>query len=172
MGREGIVRVAGLDLSITETGLVVSGFGSGLANVHTIKSREPRDWRLVEIRREVRALLDGAELALLEDLPVHVKASGITGMVQGVVRVELMDLGIKYGLVVPATLKKYATGRGNATKPDMAVAAHKRAEMEFRNDNECDAWWLWVMANDHADQAVFTLPKDQRASLDKIKWEG
>jgi Holliday junction resolvasome RuvABC endonuclease subunit len=169
------VRTAGLDLSITETGLAATMrnvVGPGPALVHTIKSREARDWRLVEIRREVRTLLEGVELALLEDLPVHGKAAGITGMVQGVVRVELMDLGIKYGTVAPATLKKYATGRGNATKTDMAVAALKRAEMEFRNDNECDAWWLWVMVNDHADQALFTLPKDQRASLDKIKWEG
>jgi Holliday junction resolvasome RuvABC endonuclease subunit len=169
------MRVAGLDLSITETGAVATITGSDVVDVpevRTIKSREVRDWRLVEIRHEVRDLLHGVELALLEDLPVHGKAAGITGMVQGVVRVELMDLGIKYGTVAPATLKKYATGRGTASKPDMAVAAHKRAGIEFRNDNECDAWWLWVMINDHADQAPFTLPKAQRDSLEKIKWEG
>ena len=44
--------------------------------------------------------------------------------------------------VTPSTLKKFATGRGNATKPDMRMALYQRAGVDCRDDNQVDAWWL------------------------------
>lgn len=44
------------------------------------------------------------------------------------------------------TLKKFATGRGNALKPDMLAALplelKKRAAREKLDDNAVDAWWV------------------------------
>jgi hypothetical protein len=100
------------------------------------------------------------------------KGAGITGMVQGVVREMLIEEGIRYGDVGPSALKKYATGKGNASKTEMALAALKRGGIEFSNDNECDAWWLWVMARDFKGEPVFPLPQAQRAELQKIEMKG
>lgn len=165
------MKVAGLDLSMTATGVAYSPAGVYVAATALIKPRVVKDMRLVEIKSEVHKLVDGSELVLVEDLPTHAKAAGITGMVHGAVRVELIEMGIRYGTVPPATLKKYATGAGNADKIKMAVAALKRGGVEFSNDNECDAWWLWVMANDLAGHPVFALPQAQRGSLAKIDME-
>ena len=169
-----MIKVAGLDLSMTETGLVVSMPGApfGIEN-QVIKPRAVRDRRLGEIKRRVMDEVRGSELVLIEKLPPHLKSAGITGMVQGVIRDALLEEGISYGDVPPSTLKLFATGRGGASKTEMALAALKRGGLEFRNDNVCDAWWLWVVANEHLGQPVLEMPKRQRDALkDKIMMEG
>lgn len=171
-----VKKVVGLDLSMTGTGVCHQGqgpcFTDEAACTHLVRSREVKDFRLPDIKRQVREYAFDSDFALIEMLPPNMKGAGITGMVQGVIRDMLLEEGIRYGDVGPSSLKKYATGRGNASKTDMAVAALKRGGVEFTNDNECDAWWLWVMANDHLGQPVFDLPQVNRAELSKIEMKG
>jgi hypothetical protein len=162
--------VGGLDLSMTQTGACHTV--EGAACWHVIKPRELKDFRLPEIRRSLKEYMADSDLVLIEMLPPNMKGAGITGMVQGIARDLLIEEGIRYGDIGPSALKKYATGKGNASKTEMALAAMKRGGLEFTNDNECDAWWLWVMANDYLDQPVFPLPAIQRAELDKIEMKG
>ncbi len=165
------VKVLGLDLSITGTGLAHTV--EGAVCTHLIKTRDKdKDLRLADIRRVVREFGEGAALALIEAPTPRSPSSVISGMVQGVVRLQLLDMGIPYGTLMPASLKKYATGRGTGDKVPMAIAALKRAGLEFPDDNQCDAFWLWVAANDHLAQPVFDLPAVNRESLKKIKMEG
>jgi hypothetical protein len=75
-------------------------------------------------------------------------------------------------LITPATLKAYATGKGNGDKTAMAMAALKRADREFGDDNQCDAWWLRAAGLDWYGQPEFALPKVQRdreAALAKVR---
>jgi len=51
-------------------------------------------------------------------------------------------LDVTYAGVHSATLKKHATGKGNAKKPDMLAAARARLGYPGSDDNECDALWL------------------------------
>lgn len=162
--------VVGLDLSITATGLAHTV--SGEACWHLIKPKLVKDRRLGEIKAQVREYVTGAEFVLVEMLPPNMKGAGITGMVQGVIRDMLAENGIPYGDIGPSSLKKYATGKGGASKTEMSLAAMKRAGVELAEDNLCDAWWLWVMANDHLGQPVFPLPKIQRDELGKIELKG
>lgn len=164
------VKVTGLDLSMTATG--VAHTVEGAACWHLIRPKCTKDRRLAEIRDQVREYVTGSAFVLVEMLPPNMKGAGITGMVQGVVRDELLNLGISYGDVGPASLKKYATGKGNASKTEMALAAMKRAGVELAEDNVCDAWWLWVMANDHLGHPVFPLPKLHRDQLASIEMKG
>jgi Holliday junction resolvasome RuvABC endonuclease subunit len=164
------VKVAGLDLSITATG--VCHTVEQAACWHLIKPKSLKDLRLATIKCQVRQYVTGCEFVMIEMLPPNMKGAGITGMVQGVIRNMLMEEGIAYGDVGPASLKKYATGKGNASKTEMSLAAMKRAGVELAEDNVCDAWWLWVMANDHVGQPVFSLPKLQRDQLSMIERKG
>ena len=170
------LRVMGLDLSLRSTGVALPD-----GTTYRIKTRDKDgDRRLVHIRSDIRD--DLAEhrphLVVIEDLPVHAKASGITGMVHGVVRCELADAEVPYAYVVPATLKKFATDNGNATKVDMADAAYLVAGAEFPGDlnakgeggDMCDAWWLRVAGHDWLGLPLFDMPQAQRDRLSKAKW--
>jgi Holliday junction resolvasome RuvABC endonuclease subunit len=168
------VKVVGLDLSITGTGLAYPS-GDGDAVTELIKTNEKAgDARLVQIRETILDRCAGAEFALIEAPTARSASSVISGMVHGVVRLALIDLGVSYGSALPATIKKYATGKGNGNKIPMALEALKRAGREFPDDNQCDAWWAWVMAMDFSGCPVFDLPKVNRESLTKIKmhWKG
>lgn len=166
-----MIKVLGLDLSITGTGLAHTLEGE--VCTHTVKTREKdRDGRLTQIQNQIRELATGAELCLIEAPTPRSPSSVVSGMVQGAARLVLLELGIPYGTLMPASLKKFATGRGTGDKIPMAIAALKRAGLEFPNDNECDAFWLWVAANYQVGQPVFDLPALNRESLSKIKMEG
>jgi len=162
------LKVAGLDLSMTATGVCHPG-EDGAGCTHLIKPSGKGDRRLVDIRLQALTYVSGCELTLIEDLPTHAHSAGITGMVHGAVREGMLSTRLAYATVAPATLKKYATGRGNCDKTAMAVAAYRRAGVEFTDDNQCDAWWLWVMARDLTGDPVFELPKAQRDALSKVK---
>lgn len=164
------VKVAGLDFSITATG--VAHTNEGGACTHVIKTKGTKDDRLVVIKNQVLSYVQGSEFALIEGLGFASMKLAISGMVHGAVRCGLIEAGIPYATIPPTSLKKYATGSGGADKTAMAMAAYKRAEVEFTNDNECDAWWLWVALTDHLGAPVFKLPQVQRESLAKIKVEG
>jgi Holliday junction resolvasome RuvABC endonuclease subunit len=171
------MKLAGLDLSMTETGAAWTADpaapGECWAETSVIRPRLVRDRRLPEIRRRVLEVVKGADFVLIEKLPPHLKSAGITGMVHGVIRDALLEAGIPYGDIGPSSLKLFATGRGGASKTEMALAALKRGGLEFRNDNQCDAWWLWVAANEYRGCPVIELPKRQREALaDKIMVEG
>ncbi|MBX9392224.1 Holliday junction endonuclease [Streptomyces sp. TRM72054] len=168
------LRVAGLDLSITAPGLCLPD-GTAI----TIKTNtKDGDRRLQQIASEVGLALGegddgighGVDLVVIEDLPTHAKSAGITGMVHGAVRLVLLDFATPYVLITPATLKAYATGRGNADKTAMAIAALKRAGREFGDDNQCDAFWLRAAALDWYGVPEFDMPKAQRERLGKVDW--
>jgi Holliday junction resolvasome RuvABC endonuclease subunit len=162
-------RVLGLDLSLTATGVALPN-----GSCHTIKtSPSDGDLRLVQIAESIRVAITVSgpiDLAVIEDLPVGARAAGITGMVHGVVRRELAAAGVPYALVSPATLKAYATGAGNVDKTAMAMAAYKRAGVEFADDNQCDAWWLRAAGHERLDEPLVGLPAAQVARLAKAKW--
>lgn len=160
------LRVLGLDLSITAPGVARSD-----GSTYTIRVRQPGDWRLMEIEADVAQVLkEGVDLAVIEDLPTHAKSAGITGMVHGAIRLLLMTESVPYVVITPATLKAYATGKGNADKTAMAMAAYKRAGREFGDDNQCDAWWLRGAGLDWLGHPEFPLPAAQRDRLDKATW--
>ena len=151
-------NVVGLDPSLTATGIAwadetfsVSG-GKG-------------DDRLTDIHHAVTDICDGATLAVIEDLPVHGHGAGKTGMAQGVVRLALLDLCVPYVLVPPAVVKRFATGRGNATKPDLRMELYKRTGLDLAKDDEVDAWWLRAFGH-----PIVELPADRAEMLTRVSW--
>lgn len=160
-------HVTGLDLSMTSTGAAwVDG------TTETIAPKVKGDARLIEtVRRILACIPTVGSLVVIEDLPANAKSAGITGMMQGAVRHALLERDIPYVSVVPSTLKKYATGKGNAGKPEMAVAAYKRFEMEFGSDDDrCDAWWLRAAGLDALGRPLCVMPAAQRAALVVVNW--
>ncbi|MFJ1581595.1 Holliday junction endonuclease [Streptomyces sp. NPDC088182] len=167
-------KVLGLDLSITATGIAYRDGSTGT----TGGPSEHGDGRLLTIEQAVTIALGGDDIGLgplpdlvvLEDLPTHARAAGITGMVHGVVRTLLLRRGVPYVALTPATLKAYATGKGTADKTAMAMAAYKRGGREFADDNQCDAAWLRWAGLDRLGTPEITVPAAQRDRLNKANW--
>lgn len=161
------LRIMGLDLSLNATGVCLPD-----GRVLTIKCKaEWGDNRLCLIRDTVRRFLAMTDLAVIED-KVHASYSAaVLGMVQGVVRTELMDQGVPYALVPAKTLKKYATGNGNADKGLMMDAARRRAGLIFRDDNQCDAWWVRQAAHERYGLTLaYETDPALSALLDVVAW--
>lgn len=158
------LHVLALDLSITATGVV----GTEPWERRTIKPKTVGDYRLAEIADRLEHLSFRCDLVIMEDLPMGMRnaAAGALGMLHGAVRVMLISTQRPYLTIPPASLKKYATSRGNAPKPDMRMELYKRTEMDLADDNQVDAMWLWLMALDLAGQPLVQLPKTHRVALD------
>ena len=56
--------------------------------------------------------------------------------------------GVEYTDCPSTTLKKFATGKGNASKEEMMVAYRKRWGVDPQDDNESDARWLNAWAQE------------------------
>lgn len=162
------MNVVGLDISLTATGLAAP---NGRLSTWTTDPTMG-DARLVDISDRLNQLVrsNPIDLVVIEDLPTHAHGAGKTAMVHGVIRERLLRRGIPFVLVVASSLKKYATGRGNATKPDMRMELFKRAGLDIGDDNQVDAWWLRAMGLEHVGQAPLELPALHRDALVKVHW--
>lgn len=102
------------------------------------------------------------------------------GELGGIIRLTLRKAFVPYVVVPPSTLKKYATGKGNASKEEVLVQAVLRRGVEMTND-EADSWWLWQIGLAYAIEIAGkyeTLPgyvyvdRALKAGLDKLDWPG
>jgi Holliday junction resolvasome RuvABC endonuclease subunit len=162
------VKIMGLDLSITATGVCLPD-----GTTYTIKTKTvDRDRRITIIRDRIAMDLWGVDLVVLEDFPARLQAAAAKaiGITHGAIRALLLDFGVPYVVVPPSSLKFYATGNGNADKAAMILAAYKRGDREFTDDNQCDAWWLHLAGRDRTGDPFFSLPQVQRDCLNKLDW--
>lgn len=159
-------KVVGLDPSLTATGVASTSGQTRL--LRPGKRRGPE--RLVWIRENILSLVSGAELVVVEGYSYgsqhsHAHALGELG---GVVRVALFEAGIPYLDIPPSTLKKYATGKGNAKKELVLVEAVKRLDYPGANDNEADALWLRAIGREVLGDPIVELPKVHLKAMEKV----
>jgi Holliday junction resolvasome RuvABC endonuclease subunit len=168
------MNVVALDLSLAATGWATRD-GTGSVITKPADQLEARLERICQtainlVRRE-RGESSGWPTVVIEDFVTRSPAASLLGMVHGAVRLELfIEFPVTAVLVPPASLKKYATGKGNATKADMRMALFQRAGVDERNDNAVDAAWLRFMALDALGEPLFAMPASHRAALTKVPW--
>ncbi len=81
----------------------------------------------------------------------------------------LLRCGAEVVDIAPGTLKKFATGSGNAQKPDMRMALYKRAGIDEPDDNQVDAWWLrQIGLYLLGDPTAVQLPKTHTDGVDRL----
>lgn len=162
--------VMGIDPSLTATGLALPD-GSTRTIKYTPRSLTG-DIRLKLIYEEVLAEIKAHSVthAIIEDLPAHAKSAGITGKAQGVVRLACLMAEVPYVTVVPSSVKKFATGKGTADKPDMRMELFKRTGIDQKDDNQVDAFWMREMVLNFFGQGSIELPKANLEGLAKIQW--
>lgn len=138
-----MTRIVGLDLSLTATGIC----GDAGPRVYTSKRRGMD--RLTDILDNVYwdQIGDATDLVVLEGYSFGSRGAAVVslGELGGVMRHTMHTNGCVYVEVPPSVLKKFATGKGNAGKPDMLAAAIRSGYDGPNDDNAVDAWWLRQM---------------------------
>lgn len=160
------MRVVAFDPSLTATG-VCDAEGKTYRVGGDAKVGDRRLQKIYDLVLEVAAV---ADYALMEDLPTHAQGAGKTGMAQGVVRLALVQLAVPFTTVTPASLKKFATGSGNADKADMRMSLFQRAGIDLKDDNQVDAWWLRALGLHHFGEPLVDLPSKHLEALRKVEW--
>jgi Holliday junction resolvasome RuvABC endonuclease subunit len=160
-----VTRVLGLDLSLTATGY---SFNEEVTGVWHPKLRGPG--RLVAIREHISILTYEADVVVLEGYSyASPNQAHQIGELGGVIRAWLFEHRLPFAVVPPASLKKFATGKGNAPKDAMLAAAIRRFGFEGSDNNEADAWLLRCMGLAHYDPWD-ALPEYAREALAKVEW--
>jgi Holliday junction resolvasome RuvABC endonuclease subunit len=164
------VNITALDLSLTAPGIC---FGDGQAA--TIKVTSKGMPRLAFIRDFTLHAASQADLVVIEGYSFGSKGRGVIsiGELGGVIRLALHEAGVPFVEIPPSCLKRYATGRGNASKDDVLQAGVIRSGHTFVDNNACDAWWLWQAALAHYEPdspLLVRMPKGNQEGLAKVPW--
>ena len=136
------MKIVGVDASLTSTGIAAMIYGE-LDNVvatRSVKSNKKGTDRLIEVREEVYKSVLGADLVLIEGYSyASPNQAHQIGELGGVLRVMFHETNLKVLEVAPRQLKKFVTGKGTASKEEIAVAAYKKWGIECRTNDETDA---------------------------------
>lgn len=179
------VRVVGIDLSLTATGLAWS---TGEVQRHGRQgltlARVPLDQRaraLHSLADEIQMLAlyrknlsQATQLAVIENLPTGRTAGGVVSTEKAYVWWEFVRQSadtLSVLDVAPAVVKKYATGKGNASKAEVIDATARRMPWyDTRgDDNLCDAAWLCAIGCELLGHPIVQLPASHRIALVKLQ---
>lgn len=142
--------VIGLDLG-TKTGWAVrigpNVIASGTFDFTPNRHSSPA-MRYVHFRKQLLDLLDGRKedaVVFYEEVRRHAgtDAAHVYGGLLAILQLQLERLSIPYQGVPVGTIKKTATGKGNASKDAMIQAARKKwPDVQVFDDNQADALWI------------------------------
>lgn len=119
----------------------------------SVKRYEGAGMRFVRLKNHLYELSAQSKIDLIVFEEVRRHAGVIASHVYGGIISLIMEFGevnnIEYVPCPVATLKKFATGKGNAGKELMMIACIEKLKCTPVDDNEADARWLlaWAMEN-------------------------
>lgn len=169
-----MTSVVGLDLSLTATGIATD---DGVTRIRTrpdeFNNPEERRHHIAVLATDPNLIFSDTRrcLFVVEDVPTHAAHAIVPlAMLHGVVRNELDDWSHPFALMTPPALKKLATGKGNANKTEVVVAARDRLGYDGTDDNEADALWLREAGRQWLGISDVKLPKAHLTALEKVDW--
>lgn len=166
-------RVAGIDVSLTGTGV------STLGGTTLITSTGRRKDTLVQRRARIKGIVDEVliavgvvDLAVIEG-PSHHSVGGSmwdrAGLWWRIVD-RLCAEDIPVAVMPPMSRAKYATGNGASRKAAVMEAAQHRYGAVLDNDNEADALVLRAAGLDWLGVPLAEVPDGHRAALAGVQW--
>lgn len=162
------MSILALDLSLTATGWAHSNgrsgvivprgeFARGIDRLRWIR------WSVSQLRPFDLAVIEGYAFGRIQ------KAHHL-GELGGVIRCALADANIPFVEIPPASLKMFATGKGNAKKDVVLTAAIQKLGYGGNSNDEADALWLLAMATVHYVRTDIPLGATERRALEAISW--
>lgn len=163
------MKIAAFDLSLTRPAVCFNG------DLDVVTPDSKGHERLAYIWTWVATWVDRADLVAIEGYAyARPNQAHQIGELGGVIRHNLWTHGIPYLDVPPSNVKKYATGKGNASKDDVVDAAYRRGGDLYQgsSNDEADAFWIWALASELAGQPVVEVPAKHREALAKLELPG
>lgn len=174
------MKIVGIDLSLSSTGIAVAWPEDGVAQVDHIRTKPTADtlparWnRLRDITDEAMAWVDNADLVVVEGLayasksPHATERAGLWWMLAN----RLLHNDYPVAVVPPTSRAKYATGKGNAGKDTVLAAVVRRyPDVEVTSNDEADALILAAMGARSLGHPIETdLPLAHLDAMNKISW--
>lgn len=172
--RPRLARVAGLDISLTGTGIATLG---GTTRVPTKGRRKDtvleRHARMKHITTRVLEETGHVDLACIEGPVSYATPGGSTwdrgGLWWRIVG-ALLERDIPVAVISPTARAKYATGNGGSRKPAVLEAAQRRYGAILESDDEADALILRAMGLHWLEQPLADVPDGHRAALAGVAW--
>lgn len=179
------MRVMGIDLSLTSTGIAVTDFQT-LAATLAVKSSGKRSDTLAQREARLRDILKRIEAAVIRYQPhLAVVEAPSFGSVGGsshdrsglwwAVLHMLCDYHVPVAQVAPTQRAKYGTGNGRADKKvvhSLVQANYGGASMPIKTNDEADAVLLAAMGARHLGHSieVFDIGDARREAMTKVVW--
>lgn len=166
------MRLMGLDLSLTSTGVSIDGVTS------VIRPKTRGAERLSDVTKSVLHLcLEKQITCVLIEGYSFASRSGQAfsiGELGGCIRMALFENSIPVVEIPPTCRAKFATGRGNASKGEVISAISAKTGIIFSGasgNDECDAWVLERMGMVRLGiDSYWGWTKEQVSALDKVDW--
>jgi Holliday junction resolvasome RuvABC endonuclease subunit len=167
----------GIDWSLTATGVVV--WSEGEWDRCTIRTTADDGTESAFLRRvhkiaaEIIAWADPREgdVIAIEGPSLGAKGAAVDRMFGGW-HITMDDLIQHHGepwVFAPSSVKKLATGKGNAGKDEVLLATAKRLpEADVTTNHEADAAWLAIAASIIHGQPILQLPTNHTSGLTRI----
>ncbi|MFE6634716.1 hypothetical protein ACFVFT_14735 [Streptomyces tendae] len=166
-------RVAGLDISLTGTGIATLGGTTLIPSTGRRKDTiVQRRTRLKGITDQVLTAVGVVDLAVIEG-PSHHSVGGSVwdrGGLWWLIVDGLCARDIPVAVMPPMSRAKYATGNGGSRKAAVMEAAQRRYGAILDNDNEADALVLRAAGLDWLGTPLAEVPDGHRAALAGVQW--
>lgn len=169
-----LYRVAGLDISLTGTGIATLG---GTTRVPTKGRRKDtlleRNARMRHITATVLEEVGAVDLACIEGPVGYATPGGSTWDRGGLwwrIVAALLERDIPVAVISPTARAKYATGSGASRKTAVLEAARSRYGAILESDDEADALVLRAMGLHWLEQPLAEVPDGHRAALAGVQW--
>lgn len=166
-------HVIGLDLSLACTGVASSrSWADTIKPPPKLRGHD----RMANLIQTVRDHTRAADLVVVEGPSYgnqgaqrqagHHERAGLWWLVTH----DLWRREVPFVVASPATVKKYACGRGNASKDEVLVAVCRRFDWFAGNNDAADAVVLAALGADHLGVPMVTMPQTHRAALSGVEW--
>lgn len=166
-------RVAGIDISLTGTGVATLGGTTLITSTGRRKdSITQRRTRIKGIADQIITAVGLVDLAVIEG-PSHHSVGGSVwdrGGLWWQVVDRLCAAHIPLAVMPPMSRAKYATGNGASRKAAVMEAAQRRYGAVLDNDNEADALILRAAGLDWLGVPLTEVPAGHRAALAGCEW--
>ncbi|WP_226000926.1 hypothetical protein [Paenibacillus sp. BJ-4] len=140
-----MTRYVGIDPS-TKTGVCILDADGNVLDALEITADGKDPERMYDIITDVCENVDYGDVVVIEGFGFASQSGFLLGGIGWGIRLNLYERNIKYREAAPSALKKFASGKGNTKKDELAVEIFKRWGFQHGSDNVRDAFVLAKIA--------------------------